>query len=172
MPAQPVWYHRLQEIRTELEELGIEYLDRLTVEKLFGVRERRARQIMRGLPCVRVGNAIAVGRSALMQFLEGIGAGERFQREMGRRVRVVEELERTRRQLSARGVSIPASAELRNTTTLQLAEGTQLRQGELRITFHSAEDLATQLFVLSQAMANDWTTFRRAVESQPEGVRL
>ena len=45
-------------------------LDRLAVEKLFRVPQRRARQIMAGLKGLRVGNAAAVSREALIARLE------------------------------------------------------------------------------------------------------
>jgi hypothetical protein len=41
-----------------------------------------------------------------------------------------------------------------------------LKPGELRIEFYGAEDLAAKLFELSQAMANDWQAFARAVEDE------
>ena len=79
MPAQPTWFHRLDEIVCELRALGTDYLDRQAVERIFGVRERRARQIMGGLPCLPVGNAVAVSRSALIERLEATKVGDRFQ---------------------------------------------------------------------------------------------
>jgi len=78
MPAQPAWFHRLDEILSELRALHISHLDRLACEKLFRVRQRRARQLMAGLPALRVGNAVAVERQALIARLEKIQAGERL----------------------------------------------------------------------------------------------
>ena len=46
------------------------HLARLTVEKLFRVCQRRARQIMAVLEGLRVGNAAAVSREALIERLE------------------------------------------------------------------------------------------------------
>ena len=40
MPSQPAWFHRLEEIFTALRSMTSTRLDRLAVEKLFGVRER------------------------------------------------------------------------------------------------------------------------------------
>ena len=40
MPAQPAWFHRLEEILTTLRSMTSTQLDRAAVEKLFGVRER------------------------------------------------------------------------------------------------------------------------------------
>ena len=66
MPSQPAWFHRLDEILGALRSMTFTQLDRLAVEKLFRVRQRRARQIMAGLEGLRVGNAAAVSREALI----------------------------------------------------------------------------------------------------------
>ena len=66
MPSQPAWFHRLDEILSALRSMTFTQLDRLAVEKLFRVRQRRARQIMAGLEGLRVGNAAAVSREALI----------------------------------------------------------------------------------------------------------
>ena len=59
MPSQPAWFHRLNEILETLRGMESSHLDRLAVQKLFGVRERRARQLMAGLTGLRAGNASA-----------------------------------------------------------------------------------------------------------------
>ena len=66
MPAQRAWFHRLDEILSALRSMTSTHLDRAAVEKLFRVRQRRARQIMAGLEGLRVGNAAAVSREALI----------------------------------------------------------------------------------------------------------
>ena len=57
MPAQPACFHRLDEILGALRSMTSTRLDRAAVEKLFRVRQRRARQIMAGLEGLRVGGA-------------------------------------------------------------------------------------------------------------------
>ena len=162
MPAQPAWFHRLTDILDELRTFEASHLDRLAVQELFRVRERRARQIMAGLPGLQVGNAFAVERQALIARLESTAAGEKFQWETARRARLTEELERTRKQLAARRVRIPAVAL--EPALHQLPGGVDLQPRELRIQFRGAEDLASKLFALSQAMANDWVAFSRLVD--------
>ena len=63
MPAQPAWFHRLDEILGALRSMTSTHLDRAAVEKLFRVRQRRARQIMAGL-----GSPLSGGR---LHFLGG-----------------------------------------------------------------------------------------------------
>ena len=70
MPAQPAWFHRLDEILSAPRAMTSTRLDRAAVERLFRVRQRRARQIMAGLEGLRVGDAAAVSREALIARLE------------------------------------------------------------------------------------------------------
>ena len=112
MPAQPAWFHRLDEILSALRSMTFTQLDRQAVEKLFRVRQRRARQIMAGLEGLRVGNAATVSREALIARLERTGASGIFQWEGNRRARVVEDLDRWSQQLVAWRVRIPAAADV------------------------------------------------------------
>ena len=64
MPARPAWFHQLDEILETLRAMESTHLDRRAVQKLFRVRERRARQLMQGLPGFQAGNAFAVQRLA------------------------------------------------------------------------------------------------------------
>jgi len=89
-----------------------------------------------------------------------------FQREINRRARVSEELDRTRRQLAARGVRIPAAGDVEDWRLRDLPGDIKLKPGELRIEFFGAGDLAAKLLELSKAMSNDWPAFARAVEDR------
>lgn len=168
MPAQPAWFHRLDAILKTLRRLDASHLDRRAVEVLFGVQERRARQLMAGLPGLQAGNAFAVERLALLNRLEETSASGPFQWEVNRRARVADDLERARRLLPGRNVLIPSAPDVRERRLAGLSGDIALKPGELRIEFFGAEDLASKLFELSQAMANDWTAFAEAVEPAPQ----
>ena len=113
-------------------------------------------------PAFLAGNAAAVERQALLERLENTAAGDRFQWEVGRRARLEEDLDRTRRELAGGHVRIPA---VRDPSASELGTGIELRPGELRIRFSSAEDLAAKLYEVSQAMARDWPAFTQKVEN-------
>ena len=129
MPSQPAWFHRLEEILADLRSMDIHSLDRAAVEKLFRVRQRRARQIMAGLEGLRVGNAAAVSREALIARLERTAAAGVFQWEGNRRARMVEALDLARRQLAAQHVRIPAAVDVRERLLEDLSAGIALRPG-------------------------------------------
>ena len=128
MPAQPVCFHRLDEILSALRSMTSPHLDRAAVEKLFRVRQRRARQIMAGLEGLRVGNAAAVSREAFIARLERTAAAGVFQWEGNRRTRVVEALDLARRQLAARRGRIPAAADVRERLLEDLSAGIRLHR--------------------------------------------
>ena len=86
---------------------------------------------MAGLPGLRVGNASAIARQALIARLEETAAGGLFQWEVNRRARVVEDLDRTRRQLAARRVRIPAAADAQDRRVRDLSGDIALQPGEI-----------------------------------------
>ena len=67
MPSQPACFQRLDEILADLRSMTSTRLDRQAVEKLFGVGQRRAQQLMAGLDGIRAGNAAAASRLALIE---------------------------------------------------------------------------------------------------------
>ncbi|MEP6872258.1 MAG: hypothetical protein ABI939_10475 [Anaerolineaceae bacterium] len=77
---------------------------------------------------------------------------------------MVEDLDRTRSQLAARRVRIPAAADVEERRLRDLSGDIALKPGELRIEFYGAEDLAAKLLALSKAMSNAWPAFAQAVE--------
>ena len=164
MPPNPTWFHRLPEILDVLRGMESSHLDRQAVEQLFGVGERRARQLMAGLPGISAGNAGAISRHALIERMEEIAASEVYQWEVRRRARLVEEIDRTRHEIAARRVQIPTAPEGPRQRFGDLSAAISLTTGALQIEFRGAEDLPAKLLELSQAMTNDWSAFMRAVE--------
>ena len=79
MPAHPAWFHRLPEILDVLRHMDTSHLDRQAVEKLFGVGERRARQLIAGLPGIRAGIAAAISRHALIERMEATASSGVYQ---------------------------------------------------------------------------------------------
>lgn len=169
MPAQPTWFPRLTEILAELRAMEkISVIDRQAFERLFHVRDRRARALMSRFAGTQIGNAWAVDRLQLIVVLEQIQRGQDFQFEQRRRERIATVYEQAKREHPARQVQIPIRKESRSRTLDSLPSSIQIQPGELSIRFSSAEDLAAKLFELSQAMARDWDAFTRAVGVRPD----
>jgi hypothetical protein len=161
MPAKPTWFHKLDDVLQELRGLSAPYLDRRAVERLLGVGERRARELMMGVPCVQIGNAVAVERSAFIAKLDRVSRSPEWARETVRRERVENILADLRHAARARKVELPSVVQKTSREALQLSPEVHLRPGELTVHFDGAKDLATKLFELSQAMIRDWEYFEK-----------
>ena len=85
---------------------------------------------MAGLEGLRVGNAAAMSREALIACLEQTAVSGVFQWEGTRRACVVEDLDLVRRQLAAQHVRISASADVRERLLEDLSAGIALRLGK------------------------------------------
>lgn len=165
MPAQPTWFPRLAEIVTDLRALEkVPYLDRQAFERLFRVRDRRARVLMAHFDGIQIGNAWAVDRLKLIQALERLQQGEEFQWERRRRARAALVYEQAKREHPASQVAIPTTRASRQRTLASLPRGIELQPGELRIQFSGMEDFLSKLFELSQAVQNDFETIREFIE--------
>ncbi|MBV9611550.1 MAG: hypothetical protein JO091_03720 [Acidobacteriaceae bacterium] len=166
MPAHPSWFPRLPHILQDLRALKtVPFVDRQAFEKLFQVKDRRARLLMARFAGVQIGNAWAVDRLDLIQALERLEAGEEFQGEQRRRQRVAAVYEEAKREHPARQVEIPVTRESRHRSLASLPPGVTLTPGELRVAFTGFEDFLRKLFELSQAVQNDCDNFQQALES-------
>ena len=165
MPAQPTWFPRLPAILADLRALvDVPYLDRQAFERLFRVRDRRARVLMSRFHGIQLGNAWTVERVLLIEALEHIRQGEDFQWDYRRRQRVAQVYEQAKREYPARQVAIPIPRESRERALASLPEDIQLRPGELRIMFTGFEDLLTKLFSLGQTVENDFEAVRQLLD--------
>ena len=165
MPAKPIWFLRIPEILVELEALPVPFLDRPAVERLFGVRRRRANQLMAPFCGFQAGRTFLADRQQLLGWLRSLHSGQEFAMEERRRARVLASLEEARRIQSARRVRIAAAEETPPESTLgRLPPGIQLRPGELRIEFADGQELLRRLLELSQAIMHDYAQFEALVQ--------
>src|SRR3954447_17675748 len=164
MPAQPSWFPRLSQILAELRALDtVPFLDRQAFERLFRVKDRRARVLMSRCPGVRIGNAWAVERQQVIAWLEGLQQGEEFQWERQRRQRVAAVYEQAKREHTARQIQIPVNRRKNSTGLTSLPPGVMLAKRELRVQFSGLEDFLAKLYTLSQAVQNDFEAFVEAL---------
>ncbi|MCP5114430.1 MAG: hypothetical protein GY953_26670 [bacterium] len=163
---------RLPEILEELDALDVPVLDRGTIEKVFGLRRRRAIELMHSFDGYQAGRAFLVDRIQLIERLRGIHDSPEFTREQRRKQRLTETIEKLRKYRQAAAVSLPVPAEAFTQPAAELPAGVSLAPGELRVEFGSAEQLLGKLFELAQAAANDYQRFQQVIErpsGQPSG---
>jgi hypothetical protein len=161
------WLLRVPEILAELRGMEVPVIDRAVFERMFGVRRRRALQLLHFFGGYQMtGRAFLVDREALIRQLEPVLAGAEFVMEQRRRERLTESLEEARRYRIASNVVIPAAPDVRDRRMDELPAGIRLRPGHLSVDFGKVEELLSKLFELSQAMTNDFESFRGAAEGK------
>jgi hypothetical protein len=165
MPAESEWLVHLPEIMYLLGQLPVPVLDRAAIETLFGVKRRRAIQLLAQFGGYQAGKTFLVNRDSLLRQLEKIRDGDRFQREAARRERLAGSLASLRKQAAASRVQIPLPESARQAVLETLPAGIDLKRNRLEVEFEGAEDLLAKLFHLAQAISNDWDRFTELLDT-------
>ena len=156
MPTQSQWLLRVPEIAWEISQLQFPVVDRAVFEKVFGVRRRRAHQLMHQFGGYQIGRTFLIDRGSLLRELERIQSGEEFGREKMRKKRLSGELEAVRKLAAASKVTVRIKEDIFNATLPDLPDGVVLQPGMLTVSFRSPEDLLERLFVLAQVLSNEF----------------
>ena len=130
-------------------------VDRACFEQVFGVRRRRAIQLMHQFGGYQSGRTFFIERVKLLRLLRRMARGD-YEWELARRTKLVAEIERTKKLLPGREVKIVVPAEVAEHKLADLPAGVHLRPGELRIEFNGRRNCSQRLYELSQAIANDY----------------
>jgi hypothetical protein len=166
MPSKASWLLQIPEIVAQLEVCDIPVIDRAMVERLFGLRRRRAIELMHQFGGYQAGRTFLIDRRLLIRNLQQLTEGEDFQAERQRKKRLDETLDEFRAFQSAARVKIPVRADMTQQKMAGLSPAVGLEPGHLHIEFSGAEDLLSKLYELSQAAANDFDRFRAAAEPE------
>lgn len=155
MPRKSEWLLSLPSLCSQLKELSVPVVDRGMFEKLFGVRRRRAVQLMHRFGGFQSGKTFLIERSSLLRQLEALASSEDVGIEARRREKLSFELDQVRQFARAARVPIAVTPDVYETRVNSLPEGVLLEPGRLTIEFGSQEQLLERLFALSQALVND-----------------
>ena len=162
MPTKKTWLLRLPEIREELSAMKVPVVDRAIFERLFGVRRRRAIQLLHYFDGYQSGRTFLIDRLSLIEQLAPLEASAEFAVELRRRQRLVESLEELRRSRAGTRVVIPVEPAHNGTL---LPDGVHLNCGTLRVGFDGVSDLLGKLYAIAQAAAADFEAFRAVAEN-------
>jgi hypothetical protein len=123
MPAKPEWLLRLPEIRTELEHLEVPVVDRAGIERIFGLKRRRAIVLMHQFGGYQAGRTFLLDRVRLLEELQSLESREDYGAEKRRRERLRDVVEASREHLNLMRVRIPVSAAPARARLDRLAPG-------------------------------------------------
>ncbi len=167
MPAKAMWLLQIPEILSQLETFDVPVIDRAIVEHLFGLRRRRAIELMHCFGGYQAGRTFLLDRRLLIEHLRRLADGEEFQLESRRKERLGDAVDGLRRNVIAARVRIPVSAGLPDWKDGDLADGVALEPGHLHISFRGTEDLLSKLYALSQAASKDFVRFQVLADDVP-----
>jgi len=167
MPARAVWLLQIPVIVSQLDTFDVPVVDRAIVERLFGLRRRRAIELMHRFGGYQAGRTFLIDRRLLIEQLRRLAEGEEFQSESRRKERLQDAVDEFRRNITAARVRIPVPAAAPVWSAIDLVVGVALEPGHLHISFHGTEDLLSKLYRLSQAAANDFIRFQALTEEAP-----
>ena len=159
MSAKAEWLLRLPEIRAELEHLAVPIVDRAGIERIFGLRRRRAIELMHQFGGYQAGRTFLLDRARLLEALQSLESREDYSVEKRRRERLGDVVEASREHLMSMRVRIPVRAAAARASLDRLAPGVVLLPGILTIEFRHPIELLEKLYGLAQAIANDFEKF-------------
>jgi hypothetical protein len=159
MSAKAEWLLRLPEIRAELEHLDVPVVDRAGIEHIFGLRRRRAIELMHQFGGYQAGHTFLVDRARLLEALQSLESGEDYTAEKRRRERLGDVVEASREHLISARVRIPVRATAVRASLDRLAPGVLLLPGMLTIEFRHPIELLEKLYGLAQAIGHDFERF-------------
>jgi hypothetical protein len=154
---------RLPEIRAELEHLDVPVVDRAGIERLFGLKRRRAIELLHEFGGYQTGRTFLVERQGLLQALEALESQDGYVAERRRRERLRDVVDASREHLLATRVRIPVRPAVARPSLDRLAPGVHLAPGMLSIEFLRPIDLLEKLFSLAQAIADDFDKFEALI---------
>ena len=168
MPAKPEWLLRLPDIRAQLEYLDAPVVDRAVIERIFGLKRRRAIELLHQFGGYQAGRTFLLDRTRLLEALQALESREGYSAEKRRRERLGDVLEASREHLIAMRVRIPVRATAAKASLDRLAPGVLLLPGMLTIEFRHPIELLEKLYGLAQAIGHDFERFEGLL---PGGVK-
>ena len=134
-------------------------VDRSGIERIFGLRRRRAIELMHEFGGYQTGRTFLVDRARLLEALQSLESREDYSVEKRRRERLGDVVEASREYLISARVRIPVRAAAARASLDRLAPGVLLMPGMLSIEVRHPIELLEKLYSLAQAISHDFERF-------------
>ena len=163
MPYKPYWLQRLPEIIAALRGLPDRLIDRPTFETIFGLRRRRAIELMHSLGSCRGQRGYVLDRAMLLQRLESLNVltGYRWEEQV-RAERVIEQLKGTKAK-PANGSN--GTHDQTRTIVLEFADRGELTQKLLNLLRAACEGSGDSADVMSASKRIQYAYFEQAIRA-------
>lgn len=130
MPGKSRWLLQIPSIIDQLTALDVPVLDRAACERIFGVKRRRAIDLMQRFGGYQAGNTILIDRQDLIRQLQSMADDPDVERERRRKQRLSEQLVKLEKHRRAAAVRIPVGPEALSCTVADLPGGVRFEPGK------------------------------------------
>jgi hypothetical protein len=145
--------------------MDLPVIDRAMCEQLFGVRRRRAVELMQRFGGYQVGHTFMADRVRLIQQLQALDTDPDVLHERRRKQRLTAELDRLRQASVGAVVLIEIPRSSGPSLISALPSGVFISAGKLVIEFVRVEELFSRLYGLAQVAAADYESFCGVVQT-------
>ena len=143
-------------------------VDRSGIERIFGLKRRRAIELMHQFGGYQAGRTFLLDRARLLEALQSLESKDDYTAEKRRRERLRDVVEASREHLISTRVRIPVRAAAARASLDRLAPGVLLLPGILSIEFRHPIELLEKLYGLAQAITHDFDKFEGLVPGDRE----
>lgn len=166
--ARPVkWARDLHPIRDRAIHSKTETWSRQDIEHLFNLGRASAQTLMKAIGDVQgVGGSHFVDRASLLAFLDEMIQADSVEEALRSR------LERASPVPRPKPLRVSLPHDLRNITLNNLPVNVEVREGEVRVTGASAEQIVEGLFLLAQVLQNDLDAVRTRLDPPADPPRM
>jgi hypothetical protein len=170
MPAKPIWYSRLDEIKRSLAHSAAPVVDRAAIEKLFGLGRRQAINLMRRFDGHLSGRHWFVDRLKMIERLGEVALLPGYGDEIRRKVALKDQIEilrKTNNPTLQQPITTPPPPE----KDVSLPQGARvLKAGQMLISYQTTAELLGILLALTQEAVDDYAGFDAAVTSREDAA--
>lgn len=169
MPAQPAYFHKLEEAIEAFRSLPGDWIDRRTLQETLGVSKTVAWRIFRQCGAAEgPGSSLVCKRDELIRSLERIRQTGECGREVARRDRVERHLESLASAARSRHIRVASDERalaLVGSRFASLPLGVELTPRRLGIDFSGMDDFLKKVGAVVYALQNDYDAVSRFVEN-------
>ena len=166
MPRTPLWFNKIEEIKSKVEAATAFAFDKIAIADLFNISVRQAANVLDLVGAEKIGGAYIVERRRLISYLNGRAEDGPTREEQDRRKALALKLA----EIRAAGPPLRAVRPTTQSASPLPAGVTVVAPGELRVRYHSPDTLLGVILALAELSEMNSLTFADSLEyREPEG---
>jgi hypothetical protein len=164
MPPTPLWFNKIEEIKSKIEAVNTPNFDRSTIAEMFGICYRQAAALSHVMGAEKSGGAFIVPRARLIAYLNGRAEADHTREEQERRKALGLKLA----EIRAAGPPLRAARLPGSKSDSPLPAGVSVvGPGELRVLYDSPDTVLGVILALAELSEINSLAFAASLEYRP-----